>query len=147
MLHRSVFPSVVCRRLAVLFLFALSLSSLLPAQQAQLEVSLTRPDDDPAAGILLITGSDTTLTDSTFSGTATYVLKDLTAVAAVPRDALQLFPNPAAGRVSLLLPAAGEGVVTVRTLTGQTLALTQAADKALTLHTPGGLLLVTWHDT
>ncbi len=132
-----------------IFIFVATAGSLLTslaglAQRAEISLDLTRPDNHNATGIILITGSDTTLTDSSFTGSATYILKEITAVTLPQGDHILLYPNPTRDEVTLKLPPRLRDVrVEVRSLDGRLVGILPAGEAEKRFFVRPGMLLLT----
>jgi len=126
------------------FLWAIIILFSFPAQaQTTLSIELKAPDGSPAKGTIHISGTNTDITDTAFSGNASYTLANPTAINKLNKDELLLYPNPADGRVKLQIPSEFTAyTIELYNTQGQALGTMQTGETQKTFAVPKGILLL-----
>ena len=125
--------------------FAFAMASN-PISAQKLTMQLTQQDGTQAKGTMIVTGSDTVVTDTEFNGEATYILSTVTSAEMLATASLRLYPNPAGQSVSLDVPTGSRGRLKVHDFTGRLLGVVPYGITSIVVPVTTGVVLLTWID-
>jgi len=132
---------------AALGVAGLALASGAFAQKAELGLTLTKKDGKPAAGIVNIVGSDTTINDKTFLSPKNYVLRNVTGIDdTIIDDKIRAGPNPTYnGNLNIYIQSSNqlEGVITAFDILGKKLGQVDLSqDNYLNFNSKSNLIIL-----
>lgn len=121
------------------------------AQKAEVNVKLTRPDGNPASGIVQISGGDTTIIDNSFVSPKNYILRTVTGINDISKQPeIKYWPNPTLnGNLNVTIPGSGrlEGILDIVDFSGKHIGkMDLSKDDGLKLNVKPGNILIQYEN-